>query len=167
MKKLKVQIEKIKNDDDELKTLYQSYKMNSVTNLLYFRSKSDSDRLCISESSWKRILQYAHNEHAYERVHRIYELFRKSIFISRMRFFVKEYVITCFACQLFKSFRQLSYDQLNSIEFFEESLSELNLNFVITLSLILKNHNAVMSIIDCFSKYIKMILEEKIFFIKE
>ena len=37
VKKFKTQIKKIKNDDDESKTSYQSYKMKSVTNLLYFK----------------------------------------------------------------------------------------------------------------------------------
>ena len=167
MKKLKTPIEKIKNDDDESKTFYQSYRMNSITNLLYLKSKSNFDKLCISKFNQKRILQYAHDKHVHKEVHRIYELLRRSIFISRMRLLVKKYVITCSVCQFFKSSRQFSYEQLNFIEFFKESLSKLNLNFMMTLSLILKNHNAIMSIIDCFSKYIKMISEEETFFVKK
>ena len=141
--------------------------MNSVTNLLYFRSKSNSDRLCISESCQKRIFQYAHDEHVHEKVHRIYELLRRSIFISRMRLLVNQYVISCSACQFFKSSRQFFYEQLNFIEFLKKLLSKLNLNFVVILSLTLKNHNAIMSIIDRFSKYIKMIFEKEIFFVKK
>ena len=67
--KLKTLINKIENHDDDSKIIYQSYKMNSNNNLLYLRQKLNSNRLCISNTCQKRILQYVHDEHVHEEIH--------------------------------------------------------------------------------------------------
>ena len=98
MKKLKNQIEKIKNNDKDSLTKYQIYKLNSKMNLLYVKNKSNSDKICIFEKCQKTLFEYEHDQHAHDEIHRIYELFHKSIFMFKIKKLIIEYVTNCFVC---------------------------------------------------------------------
>ena len=98
IKKLKNQIEKIKNNDDEFSMKYQIYKLNSKTNLLYVKNKSNSDKICIFEKCQKTLFEYKHDQHAHDEIHRIYEFFHKSVFMFRMKKLIIKYVTNCFIC---------------------------------------------------------------------
>ena len=118
MKKLKNQIEKIKNNDENSLTKYQVYRLNSKTNLLYVKSKSNSDRICIFEKCQKTFFEYEHDQHAHDEIYRIYKLLHRSIFMFKMKKLITEYVTSCFVCQFFKFSRQLFYEKLQLISFF-------------------------------------------------
>ena len=93
------------NFDDELKTDYLEYQMNVNIELLYIKTKFHSNRLNIFEKFQKRFLQYVHDKHAHEKIHRTYDLLIGSMFSPRMKKLIIQYVTTCSICQLFKSSR--------------------------------------------------------------
>lgn len=80
---LKNQIKTIKNDDNNFKTSFQLFKINFEIYLLYLRNKSNSNRLCVLEKIQKKFLQYAHDKHAHENIHKTYDLLCKSIFMPK------------------------------------------------------------------------------------
>ena len=98
MKKLKNQIQKTMNRNEKFNVEWQAYRFDFETRFLYFKNKKNSNRLCIFESCHKQILHYAHDEHAHGKVHRTYDLFMKSIFISKMKMLINDYVISCLIC---------------------------------------------------------------------
>ena len=157
MTKFKNQIEAIKDENNDFQKKFQYYRLNTDTELFYLKNKFESNRLCISQKSQKRLLKYAHNEHAHDDVHRTYDLLLRSVYMPKMKKTIMKYVTTCFACQLFKSSRQLSYEQLQSIFFSKEFLSELNLNFIVVLPMTLNRNNAILTMTNRFSKYVKLI----------
>ena len=161
MTKLKNQIEAIKNENDDFQKKFQYYRLNTNTNLLYLKNKFESNRLCISQKFQKRLLKYAHDEYAHDDVHRTYDLLLKSVYMSKMKKTVIEYVTTCSTCQLVKPFRQLSYEQLQSIFFSKKFLFELNLDFIVILSMTFNENNAILTMTDRFSKYVKLISSKK------
>ena len=167
MKKLKNQIQKTMNRNEKFNVEWQTYRFDSETKFFYFKNKRNSNRLCIFESCHKRILHYVHDEHAHEEVHRTYNLFIKSVFISKMKMLINDYVISCPTCQLFKSSKQFSYEKLKSISFSNESLTELNLDFIVELSMISNENNAILTITDRFSKYVKAVSEKKTFSVEK
>ena len=114
---MKNQIEAIKNENDDFRKKFQFYRLNTNIELFYLKNKFKSNRLCISQKFQKRLLEYAHDEHAHGEVHRTYDLLLKSIYMLKMKKMITKYITTCFACQLFKSFRQLSDEQLKLIFF--------------------------------------------------
>ena len=146
--------------------MYQFYKMNSNTSLLYLKNKSYFDKFYISKKSQKRILQYDHDEHVHEDIHRIYNVLHRLIFMFKMRQLIKIYDIVCSICQLSKFSRQFFYEKLNFIEFSKEFLTKLSLDSVVTLFMTIERNNAIMSTIDRFSKYVKIVLEKETFFVK-
>lgn len=156
-KKLKNQMKKTKNEKNNFKTKYQFYKMNSKTNLFYFKNKFHSDKLCISKKNQKCFLQYAHDEHAHGEIHRTYDLLYKSMFIFKMKKMVTQYVIACSICQFSKLLKQLPYEKLQLLKMPTESLTKLFLNFIVALFMIFNDNNVIMSITDRFTKYVKTI----------
>ena len=135
--------------------------MNSETKLFYLKIKFHSNRLCISKKCQKRFFQYDHDDHVHEKIHRIYDLLTRSIFIPKMRKLIVEYVINCFVCQLSKSSKQFSYDELQFIFLSLEPFFELNFDFIVGLSVIVQKNNAILSVTDRFFKYIKAVSSKK------
>ena len=135
--------------------------MNSNIDLLYLRQRLDSNKLCILNTCYKRILQYAHDEHVHKEIHRTHDLLRRSIFMFKMTAKIKKYVITCSICQFFKSFKQRFYKELQFIQFFAESMTKFNLDFIVILSMILAKNNIIIFVTNKFSKHIKMIFEKE------
>ena len=119
MAKLKNQIEAIRDENNDSQKKFQYYRLNTDTGLLYLKNKSEPDRLCIPQKFQRRLLEYAHDEHAHDGVHRTYDLLSRSMYMPKMKKTVTEYVTTCVVCQLFKPSRQLSYGQLQPIFFFK------------------------------------------------
>jgi hypothetical protein len=157
------QMKNSKNFIEIVNFKYQSYRLNSESKLLYFTKRTSSNRLCISAKLSKDILFHAHDANAHDEVHRIYNFLRRSIFMTDMKKKVTKYVTTCSFCQISKSFNQKSYEELQSISIFQKSLFEMSLNFVVKLLMIIKKNNAFLTIIDRFSKYVKLISETKSF----
>ncbi len=142
---------------------YQSYRLNSESKLLYFTKRTSSDRLNISAKLSKDILFHAHDANAHDEIHRIYDFLRRSILMTNMRKKITEYVTTYSFCQISKNFNQKSYEELQFISIFQKSFFEMNLNFVVKMLMIIKRNNAFLTVIDRFSKYVKLISKTKSF----
>ena len=108
-------------------------------------------------------MHYVHDEHAHEGVHRTYDLFMKSVFISKIKMLINDYVISCSICQLFKPSRQLSYEKLKSILFSNESLTELSFDFIIELLMISNKNNVILTITNHFQNMLKSCQKRKHF----
>jgi predicted XRE-type DNA-binding protein len=155
------QMKNSKNFIEIVNFKYQSYRLNSESKLLYLTKWTDSDRLCISAKLSKDILFHVHDANAHDEIHRTYDFLRKSIFMTDMKKRVTKYVTTCSFCQISKNFNQKSYEELQFISIFQKSLFEMSLNFVVKLLMIIKKNNALLTIIDRFSKYVKLISKTK------
>jgi hypothetical protein len=142
---------------------YQSYRLNSESKLLYLTKRTSSNRLCISTKLSKDILFHAHHANAHDEIHQIYDFLQRSIFMTNMKKKVTEYVTTCSFCQISKNFNQKSYEELQFISIFQKFFFEMSLNFVVKLLMIIKKNNAFLTVIDRFSKYVKLISETKSF----
>jgi hypothetical protein len=136
---------------------YQSYRLNLESKLLYLIEITNFDRLCIFEKLNKNILFHAHDRNAHDEIHRIYDFLRRSAFISKMRKRVKKYVTACSSCQIFKDSTQKSYEKLQFISISQKFLFEMSLNFIVELFMIIKENNALLTITNRFSKYVKLI----------
>ena len=147
--------------------MYQSYRLDLESQLLYLISRSKSDRLCISKILQKKVLEYAHDRHVHEEVHRTYDLLRRFVFISRMKKLVHEYVLSCSFCQLSKASRQLSYEELHSIELSEKSLTKVSIDFIVALSKTTDNFNVLLTVIDRFFKFVLLIADRENFSISK
>lgn len=91
---LQKQIQKIDVNNKRLNTFYQFYKLDLDFKLLNLVSRSESNKLCILKALQKEILEYAYDKHAHEEVHRTYNFLRHSVFISKMKKLINEYVIS-------------------------------------------------------------------------
>ncbi len=58
--------------------------------------------------------------------------------MPEMRKRVTKYVTACSSCQISKEFNQRSYEKLQSISISQESLSEMSLDFIVELLMIIK-----------------------------
>jgi hypothetical protein len=154
---LQKQVRRIAISNEEVNILYQFYRLDLESRLLYLVNRSKSNRLCILKVLQKEILEYAHDKHAHDEMHRTYDLLRRSVFILKMKRLVSEYVLFCLVCQLSKSSRQLSYEKLHSIDLSEESLVEINIDFIVTLLKTTNNFNALLTVTDRFFKFVLLI----------
>jgi hypothetical protein len=143
------------NEDNMIK--YQSYRLNFESKFLYLIEITNSDRLCILEKLSKDILFHAHDRNAHVEIHRIYNFLRRSAFISEMKKRVKKYVTVCSSCQIFKDSTQKSYEKFQFISISQELFFEMSLNFIVELFMIIKKNNALLTITNRFSKYVKLI----------
>ena len=115
------------------------------------------DCLCIPTKLTKQVLEYIYDRHAYGGIYRTFDRLRGSVYIPRMRKVIQEYIDGCPACQLSKPSRQLLYSQLRPVEAVPEPLYDLSIDFIVGLPLTPDNYNALMTVTDKFSKYVRLI----------
>ena len=114
------QISRLFSNESESQTVYQSYRLNSKTGLLYFVNKPDPDRLCIPAKLHQEISQFAHEYHAHEGIAKSWNRIRRSAYIFKLRKALQTYIESCFACQLCKPHRQLQMQKNLQITKMEE-----------------------------------------------
>ena len=135
--------------------------MNQNIEFFYFVNKSESNRVCISKSLYKNVFKFAHDNHVHDDIEKSLNRLRQSIYMSKMKNRLKKYIDECSTCQLFKSFKQLFYEQLHSIEISKEFLFELSMNFVVELSMTSKSYNAFVIVICRYFKYVRLISDKE------
>ena len=155
------------NDVDDSIIIYQSYKFDIDSDLLYLINRLSLDRVCISTVLKRDVMKFAHDNHAHENIHRTLNRIKVSIYDSKMRKKMLIYVESCLVCQLFKFSRKSLYEQLNLIEITIQFLAKLNMNFIVELSMISAEHNSLLTIIDRFSKYVRLIVDRENWSIKQ
>ena len=159
--KIKKQIKKTKNNENETQTIYQLYRLNIEFELFYFVNKFDSNKVCILIFLQKNLFKFAYNNYTYERINKFLNRFRRSIYLLKIKNRLKKYIDSYLIYQLSKFSRQLLYKQLHSIEIFKKSLAKLSINFIIELLIISNKYNALIIVTCRFSKYIRLILKKK------
>ena len=164
--KLQQQTQNTMNDVNDSITMYQSYRFDIDNDLLYLVNRFNFDRVCISVVLKRDVMKFVHDNHAHEDIHRILNRIKTSTYFSKMRKKMLIYVESCFVCQLFKFSRKFLYEQLNLIEITIQILTKLNMNFIIELFMILTKHNFLLTIIDRFSKYVRLIVDRENWSIK-
>ena len=165
--KLQQQTQNIMNDVNDLITMYQSYRLDIDNDLLYLINRLSFDWVCISIVLKRNVMKFAHDNHAHEDIHRILNRIKVSTYFSKMRKKMLIYVESCLVCQLFKFSRKSLYEQLNLIEITIQFLAKLNMNFIVELSMISTEHNSFLTIIDRFSKYVRLIVDRENWSIKQ
>ena len=159
--KIRAQIKKTKKNENDSQTIYQLYKLNQNIEFFYFVNKSNSNRVCISKSFYKNVFKFTHDNHAHDDIEKSLNRLRQFVYMSKMKNRLKKYIDECSTCQLFKSFKQLFYEQLHSIEISKEFFFELSMNFVVELSMTSKNYNALVIVICRYFKYVRLISDKK------
>ena len=164
--KLQQQIQNIINDVNDSITMYQFYKFDIDSDLLYLINRLNFDRVCISIVLKRDVMKFVHDNHTHENIHRILNRIKISTYFSKMRKKILVYVENCFVCQLFKFNRKSFYEQLNLIEITIQFLAKLNMNIIVELFMISVEHNSFLTIIDRFSKYVRLIVDRENWLIK-
>ena len=106
-------------------------------------------------------MKFAHDNHAHEDIHRILNRIKASTYFSKMRKKILVYVESCLVYQLFKFNRKSLYKQLNFIKITIQLLAKLNMNFIVEFFMILAEYNSFLTIIDRFSKYVRLIVDRE------
>ena len=102
--------------EDSENTTYHAYRINFDFELLYFVNKSNLNRICILANLKKKILKFVYDNYVYENFHRTIDRLRSSTYFFKIRKKVRNYIENCSTCQLSKSNRRFSYEELHSIE---------------------------------------------------
>jgi hypothetical protein len=84
------------------------------------------------------------------------ELLNKKYHWSRMIKYVKFYIKTCDICQRTKTFKHLSYDDLQSFFLFQDSWQKIIMNFITNLSFNKRSNNVYDFVLVIINRYIKM-----------
>ncbi len=138
-------------------TVYQAYRLDIGTDLLYMIERPGPDRLCIPGKVIQKVLQYGHDQHAHGGIHRTHDRLRSSVYFPKMRKVIQGYIDGCPACQLSKPSRQLPYGQLQPVGKAQQPLEELSLDFIVGLPFTPKGNNCLMTVTDKFSKFIRLV----------
>ena len=129
--------------------------------MFYFVNRLESNRVCISIFLHFQLFQYAHDNHAHDKFNRFLYRLKQNAYIFKMKKLFQKYINNCFVCQLSKFFKKLSYDQLHSIEIFDEFLIELFMNFIMRLFMTSNDFNCFFTVTDRFFKYVKLIFDRE------
>jgi hypothetical protein len=89
-------------------------------------------------------------------VKKIIELFSKKYHWSRMIKYVKFNIKTCDICQRMKTFKHLSYNDLQSFFHFQDSWQEIIMNFIINFSFNKRLNEVYDFVLVIINRYIKM-----------
>jgi hypothetical protein len=84
------------------------------------------------------------------------EFFNKKYHWSRMIKYVKFYIKTCDICQRTKTFKHLSYDDLQSFFLFQDSWQEIIMNFITNFSFNKRSNDVYDFVFVIINRYIKM-----------
>jgi hypothetical protein len=127
-------------------------KFESIENTLFFKNKlwvSESDQLKLN------IIREIHDQSVAEHsdVRRTCKYLNKWYYWSQVKQSVERYVKNCHICRRFKASRNKYSKLLNSLSISNRSWTDIIMNFVIELSKIKNDFNAILMIIN---KFIKM-----------
>ena len=147
--------------EDSKNSMYHSYRFNFNSELFYLINQLNSNRICISASMKRRVIKYAHDNHAYDDFYKIIDRFKQTTSFSKMRIKINRYIKNYSTCQLLKSIKKSFYEQLHFIKIIAKSFIKLSMNFIVALLMIIYEHNALLTIIDRFFKYIRFISSRK------
>ena len=167
--KIQQQIKKFVNNEIDFQIVYQFYRFDMKIDFLYFVNKSKLNRVCISIIFHRQLFYFVHDSHVHDDINRFLNRLRFNAYMSKIIFFWKHIVDIddCSTCQLSKIFRQLFFDQLHFVEIYKKSFVKLFMNFIVELSMTSNEYNCLFTMTNRFFKYVRLILEKKIWNAKE
>ena len=165
--KIQQQINEFVNNEIDFQIVYQFYRLDMKIDFLYFVNKSKSNRVCISIILHRQLFHFAHDSYVHNDINRFLNWLKFNAYMSKMKKFLKTYIDDCLTCQLSKFFRQLFFNQLHFVEIYKKSFVELFMNFIVELSMTSNEYNCLFTMTNRFFKYVRLILEKKIWNAKE
>src|SRR5947207_8424379 len=102
-----------------------------------------------------------YNNHYHVRFHQIYSCIVIDLYIQNLLQYLKQYITHCLKCLHYQTARHASYEALQLIVELSISFHTVMTDFILELSKISSDLNAVMIIICKFSKKMKFISDKK------
>src|SRR5947208_10682489 len=103
-----------------------------------------------------------HDDHYHVKFHQIYSCIVINLYIQNLSQHLKQYITHCLKCLHYQTVRHVSYKALQSIVESLISFHIITADFILRLSKISSDLNAVMTIICKFFKKMKFISDKKI-----
>ena len=129
------------------------YYLNSVDTWWWF---------CVSKTLEKKIFKMMHDDHYHADFHWVYNSIVADLYIWNLLWCLKQYIIHCLKCLHYQTVRHVSYETLQLIVEFLISFHIVIADFILELSKISSNLNAVIIIICKFFKKMKFISDKEI-----
>ena len=137
------------------------YFMNE--NLVYYLNFINTQwQLCVSKTLEKKIFKMMHNNHYHVDFHWVYNNIIADLYIWNLSWHLKQYITHCFKCLHYQTVRHTLYEALQLIIELSISFHTVTADFILKLSKISSNLNAVITIICKFFKKMKFIFSKKI-----
>ena len=96
--------------EDLKNSMYHSYRLNFDSELFYLINHFNSNRICISANMKRHVINYAHDNYAYDDFHKIINRFKQTIHFFKMQIKINRYIKSCSTCQLLKSIKKSFYE---------------------------------------------------------
>ena len=96
--------------EDSKNSMYHSYRLNLDFEFLYLINHLNSNRVCILASMKRRVMKYAHDNHAYDDFYKIIDCFKQTTHFFKMQVKINRYIESCSTCQLSKSIKKSFYE---------------------------------------------------------
>jgi hypothetical protein len=132
------------------------FKLDRTTGLLYM-VRDSAERLCIPAKAQKLVLMAAHNHKGHLGIQRTQDRLRRTVYIPRLKALVESYVLAYPIYKASKEERHLPYSQLQPITTPSQPLSVFTTDFIVSLPKSPKGHDALMVIVDKFTKAVKLL----------
>ena len=123
--------------------------------------------LCVSKILEKKIFAMMHDNYYHVRFHQVYSCIVVNLYIWNLLQHLKQYITHCFKCLHYQTARHVSYEALQSIIEFSILFHIIITDFILKLSKISADLNAVIIIICKFFKKMKFISDKEIWTIAE
>ena len=132
-------------------------------NLVYYLDSVDTwQQLCVSKILEKKIFAMTYNNHYHAEFHQVYSCIVVSLYIQNLSQCLKQYIIYCFKCLHYQTARHVSYRALQLIVELSILFHTVITDFILRLSKISADLDAVITIICKFFKKMKFIFSKEI-----
>ena len=160
-KKWKKIIQQLCCSEESLTDIFSySYFMNE--NLVYYLNSIDTWWwLCISKILEKKIFEMTHDDHYHADFYWIYNNIVADLYIWNLSWHLKQYITHCLKCLHYQMMRHVSYKALQLIIESSISFHTVMTDFILRLSKISSDLNAVITIICKFFKKMKFISDKE------
>ena len=155
---------------NELWTKFENLRFRHRDDLIYYVDELNDEkkRFCILKSLINKIFALVHDRLNHVDFYKIYDKIVTFFFIRKLFKKFQTYVTHCSQCQLNRIVKHFLYDFLRFVQSSTISFYIVTINFILTLSITIKNEfDVVLTIIYKFIKKILFILEKNIYSTKQ
>ena len=131
--------------------------------LIYYFDLIDTQQwLCVFKTLEKKVFKMIHDDHYHADFHQIYNNIVADLYIQNLSWCLKQYITHCFKCLHYQTVRHVSYEALQLIIEFSILFHTVTVDFILELSKISSDLNAMITIICKFFKKMKFISDKEI-----